>query len=84
MSAVSSIRWNDETLYQRAKQFADINNKKLNAIMLEAITEYLNNHSNDAEVSELYRQTLQFSRAHKADSLNLDAWTEGQDTEDWK
>ncbi len=84
MSKVSSVRWNNDELFQRAKQFAALNNKKLNTIILEAIQEYLINHNEDEPMSELYRQTLQYSHTQQKNALDLESWATEQDHKDWK
>ena len=81
MSQVSSIRWNDPLVYQRAKQLASLKQEKISSIVNQAVIEYLRKHEKELKVSELHRQTASFSE--ESDNLNLDDWSEHYDTEGW-
>lgn len=78
MDKVSSIRWNDPQLYKHAQAYAELNDQKMNALIMEALSEYLRIHK--GSISKLKLQTQAFS----GDDFSMDAWVDGQETEGWE
>lgn len=78
MSKVGSIRWNNLALFEHAKAYAESRHEKMNAVIMEAISEYLKNKV--TQVSKLKSQTKAFPK----DSFNTSAWVNGHDTQGWE
>ncbi len=83
MSHVSSIRWNDEQLFKRAKALASAKQEKLNTLMLMAVSEYLDKYEEES-MTELSRQTKAYANRQVKDEHDLDEWSSSYDVDGWE
>jgi hypothetical protein len=78
MSKVSSVRWNNPNLFEHVKAYAELHHEKVNAVIIDAVTEYLKNRV--PQISKLRSQTIIFSEK----SSEMNEWSKGQDTRGWE
>ena len=78
MNKVSSIRWQNETLYHNTRSYLKATDQKMNTLIMKAIAAYLDQHH--PSVSKLSAQTKAFSESDPT----IHDWAQNQDTEGWE